>query len=171
MKFFKKRDETLDLESIIKEFTPYVKTMINNAVANNLNFEDKEEIVADTFFVLWKNQTKEITDLKAYIAGIAKNLIKEKLRKRKVTCDISNYENSIEFSNAKLFSDERDEIDKIEKSLANLKELDFKIVTMFYYSFQSIKEIAKELNISERNVKTRLFRIRQKIKKELGVGG
>lgn len=171
MKFFKKRDETLDLESIIREFTPYVKTMINNAVANNLNFEDKEEIVADTFFVLWKNQTKEITNLKAYIAGIAKNLIKEKLRKRKVTCDISNYDNSIEFSNAKLFSDERDEIDKIEKSLVNLKELDFKIVTMFYYSFQSIKEIAKELNISERNVKTRLFRIRQKIKKELGVGG
>lgn len=144
--------------------------MINNAVANNLNFEDKEEIVADTFFVLWKNQTKEVTDLKAYIAGIARNLIKEKLRKRKITCDISDYENIIEFSNAELFSDERDDIEKIENSLENLKELDFKIVTMFYYSCQSIKEIAKNLNLSEINVKTRLFRIRQKIKKELGVG-
>lgn len=167
MKFSKERNEAFDLEAIVKEFTPYVKTIINHAVGSNLSAEDKEEIVADTFFVLWKNQAKEITDLKAYIAGIARNLIKEKLRKRKVTSDISDYENSISFSNANLFSAERDEI---EKSLANLKEVDFKIVTMFYYSFESIKEIAKELNISEINVKTRLFRIRQKIKKELGVG-
>ncbi len=167
MKFSKERNEAFDLEAIVKEFTSYVKTIINHAVGSNLSAEDKEEIVADTFFVLWKNQAKEITDLKAYIAGIARNLIKEKLRKRKVTSDISDYENSISFSNANLFSAERDEI---EKSLANLKEVDFKIVTMFYYSFESIKEIAKELNISEINVKTRLFRIRQKIKKELGVG-
>lgn len=170
MKFSKETNEAFDLEAIVKEFTPYVKTIINHAVGSNLSAEDKEEIVADTFFVLWKNQAKEITDLKAYIAGIARNLIKEKLRKRKVTCDVSDYENSISFSNVELFLEERNEIEKIEKSLANLKEVDFKIVTMFYYSFESIKEIAKELNISEINVKTRLFRIRQKIKKELGVG-
>ena len=41
------------------------------------------------------------------------------------------------------------------------------------YDFEDIKpkDIAKILNISELNVKTRLHRIRKKIKKELNCGG
>ena len=163
-------DNKLDLEKIVKEFTPYVKTIINNVVNDNLSYEDKEEIIIDTFFILWKNQDKVITSVKSYIAGITKNLIKEKLNKKVTTYDISEFENIIEFLNVDLFLSERSEIDKIEKSLTNLKELDFKIVTMFYYSSKSVKDIAKELKISEMNVKTRLFRIRKRIKKELGVG-
>lgn len=160
----------LDLERIVKEYTPYIKTIINNAVNDNLSYEDKEEIITDAFFILWKNQDKVITSVSSYVAGITKNLIKEKLNKRKTIVDISDYENIIEFSDVNLFESDRIEIDKIEKSLENLKEIDKKIVTMFYYSSKSIKDIAKELNISEINVKTRLFRIRKKIKKELGVG-
>ena len=36
----------------------------------------------------------------------------------------------------------------------------------FYYSFKSIKDIAKEQKISEFSVKQRLYRIRNKIRKE-----
>ena len=57
------------------------------------------------------------------------------------------------------------------KKIKNLKEIDVKIITMFYYSNKSIKDIAKELNISEVNTKTRLHRIRKKIKQELKQGG
>ena len=42
---------------------------------------------------------------------------------------------------------------------------------MFYYEELSIKDIAKELNISDVNVKTKLHRIRKKIKQELKRGG
>ena len=42
---------------------------------------------------------------------------------------------------------------------------------MFYYSNKSIKDIAKELKISEVNVKTKLHRIRKKIRQELRKGG
>ena len=92
------------------------------------------------------------------------------MRKKKVTYDISEYENIIEFSNINLFESEREEIEKIEKHLTSLSKLDFEIITMFYYSSKSIKDIAKELNLTEINVKTRLFRIRKRIKKELEVG-
>lgn len=163
-------ENKLDLERIVKEFTPYAQTIINNAVNDKLSYEDKEEIITDTFFILWKNQDKVTASLSSYIAGIIRNLIKKKFHKKMITYDISNYENFIETSNINMFSSERREIDKIEKSLGNLKELDFKIVTMFYYSSKSIKDIANSLNISEVNVKSRLFRIRKKIKKELGVG-
>lgn len=160
----------LDLEMIVNDYSPYIKTIIDNAIGDFLTYEDKEEIITDTFFIIWKNQNKILVSLSSYIAGIVRNLIKEKMRKKKVTYDISEYENIIEFSNINLFESEREEIEKIEKHLTSLSKLDFEIITMFYYSSKSIKDIAKELNLTEINVKTRLFRIRKRIKKELEVG-
>lgn len=162
--------DKLDLEKIVKDYSPYIKTIIDNSIGEILDYEDKEEIITDTFFVIWKNQNKIFVSLSSYIAGIVRNLIKEKLRKKKVTYDISEYENIIEISKVNMFESERDEIEKIEKLFTKLSKLDFEIITMFYYSSKSIKDIAKELKLTEINVKTRLFRIRKKIKKELEVG-
>ena len=113
---------------------------------------------------------RSIYVLDSYIAGITRNLVKEKLRKLHYTVDISNYENIIEMEEKELYEEEREEIAYLENSLKNLKELDIKIINLFYYSSKSIKDIAEELNISETNVKTRLHRIRKKLQKELSKG-
>ena len=154
----------LDLDKIVDDFSPYIKTIINNMVKNNLSYEDKEEILSDVFFVLWKNREKEIISLDSYLAGITRNLVKEKLKKIKITYDISEYENVIEDLNIDVFSDEREDINNCIKNLKNIEQ---KIFNMFYYGSNSIKEIANELKISEFNVNTRLYRIRKKIKKQL----
>ena len=60
-----------------------------------------------------------------------------------------------------------EEISKIDKRLENMKEIDKKIFLDFYYSSKSIKDIANEQKISEFSVKQRLYRIRNKIKKEV----
>lgn len=160
----------LDLDRIIDDFTPYVKKIINNMSGENLTYEDKEEILSDTFFVLWKNRKKDILLLDSYIAGIVKNLTKEKLKKRKITYtyNLQDYENIIDFNNMDLFLEERIEI---ERCLKILKDIELKIFNMFYYSSKSTKDIAYELDISEINVCTKLSRIRKKLKKELNKGG
>ena len=165
-------NENLDLDKIVDDYSYYVRTIINNAVGNNLNAEDKEEILLDAFFILWKNynDNKNIYALDAYIAGIARNLVKEKLRKLHYTVDISKYENIIEMEEKELYEEEREEIACLEKSLKNLKELDVKIINLYYYSSKSVKDIAEELDISESNVKTKLHRIRKKLQKELSKG-
>lgn len=156
----------LDLKRVIQDFEPYVKSIVNKIVGNNLSNEDKEEILADTFFVLWKNREKNIVALDSYISGITRILIKEKLRKRKITYNIDDYENVIESNNIDLFYEQRQKISKVEEKYKNLSSLEIEIVNMFYYSEKSIKEIANKLNLSENNVKSKLFRIRKKIKKE-----
>lgn len=162
----------LDLDKIVDDYSSYVKTIINNAVGNNLKDEDKEEIMLDTFFILWKNfnDSKNIYVLNSYIAGITRNLVKEKLRKINYTVDISDYENIIEMESNALYEEEREEIAYLKKSLKKLKEIDIKIINLYYYSSKSIKDIAKELNISESNVKTKLHRIRKKLNKQLSKG-
>lgn len=159
-------NKKLDLDRIVDEFTPYVKTVINNSANGYLKKEDKEEILEDTFVILWENQNKEIIYLESYLASIARNLVREKIRKNKFTYDISDYENTLAYyDNIELFSNELEKINRLKISYKCLKPLEFEIINLYYYSSKSIKEIAKELNISESNIKTKLFRIRKKLKK------
>ncbi|MBR0350643.1 MAG: sigma-70 family RNA polymerase sigma factor [Clostridia bacterium] len=162
----------LDLDRIVDEYSNYVRTIANNASKNLLSPEDKEEILIDTFFILWKkyNDNKNIYALDAFIAGITRNLVKEKLRKMHYSVDISDYENVIEIQENELFEEEREEIEKLKNSLKNLKDIDIKIINSYYYLSKSIKDIAEEFDISQSNVKTRLHRIRKRIQKQLNKG-
>ena len=66
-----------------------------------------------------------------------------------------------------MFSEEREKLNNLEIGYKALTEMELEVISMFYYSGKSIKEIAKELKLSETNVKTKLFRIRRKLKKYL----
>ena len=166
-------NKRIDLDRIVNDYTPYIRKVIQNMVGNNLTEEDKEEIILDTFLVLWKryNENFKINSLDSYMAGITRNLIKEKLKSIKYNIDINQCENLIGYSNLETYTQEREEINELYRKINNLKEVDIKIMNMFYYYAKSIKDIAKELKTSEVNVKTRLHRIRKKIKQELKKGG
>lgn len=164
------KNNELDLERIINEYSSYIAIIINNMASTNLSNEDKEEIISEVFFILWKNKHKlDINkSLSSYIAGITRNLVKEYLRKIKINVDISDYENSLYGYDKIDFLDTNiQEIRRIEKKLENMKEIDKTIFLDFYYSSKSIKDIAKEQKMSEFSVKQRLYRIRNKIKKEV----
>lgn len=164
------KNNELDLERIINEYSSYIAIIINNIASTNLSNEDKEEIISEMFFILWKNKHKlDINkSLSSYIAGITRNLVKEYLRKIKINVDISDYENSLYGYDKIDFLDTNiQEIRHIEKKLENMKEIDKTIFLDFYYSSKSIKDIAKEQKMSEFSVKQRLYRIRNKIKKEV----
>ena len=168
IKYYIKNNE-LDLEKIINEYSSYTATIIDNMARNSLNDEDKEEIVSEVFFILWKNKNKLNVNkyLSSYIAGITRNVVKEYLRKIKINFNISDYENSLyNYDKIDLLDDNVEEISKIEEKLKNMKKIDKTIFLDFYYSFKSIKDIAKEQKISEFSVKQRLYRIRNKIRKE-----
>lgn len=163
------KNNELDLEKIINVYSSYTATIIDNMARNSLKDEDKEEIVSEVFFILWKNKNKLNINkyLSSYIAGITRNVVKEYLRKVKINFDISDYENSLyNYDKIDLLDDNVEEISKIEKKLKNMKKIDKTIFLDFYYSFKSIKDIAKEQKISEFSVKQRLYRIRNKIRKE-----
>ena len=168
IKYYIKNNE-LDLEKIINEYSSYTATIIDNMARNSLNDEDKEEIVSEVFFILWKNKNKLNVNkyLSSYIAGITRNVVKEYLRKVKLNFNISDYENSLyNYDKIDLLDDNVEEMSKVEKTLSKMKIIDRTIFLDFYYSSKSIKDIAKEQKISEFSVKQRLYRIRNKIRKE-----
>ena len=167
-------NQELDLEKVIDEYSPYVRTIIKNMASEYLSAEDIEEIISDTFFILWKNTEKLEDDkiLSSYIAGITRNLVKEKSRVININFDISDYENTLQ-DNIKvdMICEQREKVNILEKTVKELNEDDISIFNLYYYSSMKISEIAKVLNISDFNVKMRLHRIRKKIKKEFSKGG
>ena len=130
----------LNLEKIVDEYSGYVHKVVKNMVGKNITEEDEEEIIADTFFILWKNT--------------------EKLDKEK---QITSYIDMV--------YEEREKTELIRKATNQLKQEDITIFNLYYYSSRKIKEIANIMNIPEFKVKSRLYRIRKKLKKELEKGG
>lgn len=162
-------NSTVNLDKLIDDYSSYLRTIITNYASIQLSNEDIEEILIDTFLVFWKNSSNTIICPKAYLIGIAKNLVREKIRNYHFTYDISDFENTLPYNdNIDFILEKREKIRNLQISYKSLNEIDFKILGLFYYNLKSTKDISKELNISEANVRTRLVRIRKKLKKILG---
>lgn len=163
-------DEKIDITNIIKDFAGYVFVIIKNSKCNFTD-EDIEEIASDVFLVLWQNRNKlDINkEIKPYIAGITKNLIMKKQRTiTNQNLNIQIIEKTIH-DNIDIYTstEEKEKTTIIMEELKNMKEEDRKIFMSYYYFSKRIKNISKELNISEIKVKSRLSRIRKRLKKEL----
>ena len=167
------KGNVLDIDKIIDDFSGYLYTIIQNA--GNFMKEDIEEIISDTYLILWNNQYKLDLDkkLSSYLVGIVKNLIKQKYK------IFNNIYENIECYEEILITNERldvvienNEINrKIIELLNKLKVEDKEIFYEYYFYSRKIKEIASINNISESKVKVMLHRTRNKLRKELLKGG
>ena len=163
-------DNKLDIERLMNDYTNYIFSIIRNNYTN-FSDEDIEEIILDVFFTLWNNQSKLDINKKmsSYIAGITKNLIKKKYRNIKKSCEnIEDFENKlIDFSNIELTFIQKEKNRIITEELKNFKIEDKNIFYSYYYDEKNINEIANNFNMSASKVKSKVFRIRKRLYKEL----
>lgn len=166
-----KNNNELAIEDIVAGYSNYVYKIIKN-ISKNISNEDTEEILLDVFMAVWNNREKlkEELPLKPYIVGVTKNTIKNKCRNIKFTYNIEEY-NIENFTDINEIIEQGEKNKIISKELNTMKQEDNKIFVLYYYNSMSIKEIANKLNSSETNIKTRLHRIRKRLKKALMEGG
>ena len=164
----------LDIDKVVEDYYGYIYMIVKNTRSIGILEEDIEEIISDVFLALWKNYANltEETKLKPYLAGIAKNVLKNKYRKTKMDYSISDYEEQLVTPHTlEIISEEREQNEMIRKSLRNMKPEEYQIFMAFYYENKKIKEIAKKLDVSESKVKVILHRVRKELKIQLKKGG
>ena len=158
----------LNIESVVKDYSSYVQTIIKSKT--RINQDDEEEIISDVFVTLWNNQDRLDINKKmsSYIAGITKNLIKKKYREIKEFDNIDDFDERLIFNeNLIIYSTVDEQYDDLLRELNKLKEEEQKIFLMYYFENKKIKEISKLLNFSESKVKMKLNRSRNKLRKNL----
>lgn len=164
----------IDIDKMIDYFYGYVYIIVKNGVSIAITNEDIEEIISDVFVAIWKNSRDllKTTEIKPYLTGIAKNVIRNKYRNTELNFSISDYEeNLVDTCNIEKITEENEQNKVIFNTLKTVKTKEYEIFIMFYYESKSVKEIAKVLNLSISNVKTTLHRVRKIIKRNLEDGG
>ena len=167
-------NDKIDIDKLLDDFYGYVYIIAKNTVSNYITNEDIEEILSDVFVAVWKNSNKlsDTTDLKAYLSGTTKNIIRNKYRKIEINFSITDYEERIiADSNLEKITEENEQNKIIKNTLRTLKTEEYIIFIKFYFEAKTINEIAKELNCSVGRVKVILHRVRKKIKRKLEDGG
>lgn len=166
--------EKLDIDKLLNDFYGYVYIIVKNGVSIHITDQDIEEIISDVFIAIWKNSSKlsNTIDIKAYLAGISKNVIKNKYRKNELNVSISEYEEKIvDISNLEKRVEENEQNVIIKNTLKTLKNEEYNAFIMFYYEAKTTKQIAEKLKCTVGKVKVILHRVRKKIKRNLEDGG
>ena len=148
-----------NIELIIDEYSNYIFKIVDNVVGTSLPYQDKEEIVSDVFYLLWKNQNNIQSNLKSYIGTIARNCSYEKLGKNKITfeyTEVQDISNLVEYDNILIIKEKLNKLTAEEKN----------IFYLYYVDGLKIKDISKKLNKNISAIKIRLFRIRKKLKED-----
>lgn len=134
------------------------------------NTEEAEEVAQDSFIKAYDSLPSFRGDSKfstwLYRIVYHKSLDRLKMNKRHRTYEIieeitddnlDHIENGLEY----MLSEERTGI--IKKCIDQLPEEDAAIISLFYFEEQSVKEIAMVTDLTEDNIKIKLYRSRKKL--------
>lgn len=158
-----------DKDSFDLLYEEYYLSLYRTALLILGNREEAEDVLQDTFLSIYKNinNLKEFNKLRPWIFSILKNscYTRYKNRKREFPDEFI-----LEKADSKLISSGEDEFvlnNEVESALLKLNHKEREVLILFYYDDFSIEEIAKILKTFQGTVKSRLFRARKNLKKEI----
>ena len=157
-------------EPVEKLIEQYQKHIFAAAFSVCQNIEDADDVVQDTF-LKYHSSKKEFSSnehIKAWLLRVAINKAKDHTRSfwKKNTISIEELMMASP-DNEELPLTQKDEGKEILEEVMKLPTKYRIVIHLFYYEDYSVEEIAKVLGLSVSNVKTRLSRARNMLKKEI----
>ena len=145
------------------------------------NISDAEEIVQEAFVEAYfrLDTLQKPCRFGGWLRRIVTNIAIMRFRQRRLTIsfeEVSNIyshnEGEIRYNYYDTLSpldqfEEKERADKLDAAISTLPQTYRQVIMMFYFDAQSYKEIAAELDISVAALKSRLYRAKAKLKKEM----
>lgn len=156
------------LKWFMGKYTPYVSTIIYNIIGSAMTSADVEEVASDVFFALWENADKVNSgSVRGYLGAVARNKAKNKFREAgfELTLDEELYiSEDLPLEELQM---ERELQHIVRKKVLEMTEPDREILLRYYYYYQSIQRISREMDMSVSNIKVRLHRARNTLRSAL----
>ena len=163
-------------EQIVREYWP---RMFKFALIYTQNNETSQELVQDTFLVLWNNRAilKDNTNLITYLMVVLRNKclnLLEQTRIRQLYIEEIDDETIYQRANLYVLQDEASQIVEsedlhkaIERALSKLPEKTREVFMLSRYDGLKNQQIAETKNISQKTVEYHISKALQILKEEL----
>ncbi len=155
------------IQSLYKEIAP---RLTNHLVASGQGYAAACDVVQETFLRIWKMRDQLRND-DSQVSGlaftIAKNLVREHFRKDSrmtLQAEITDGEAGVVEPVVERQSDTGELRRRLQEAFAALPPLLREAYSMFQIMGLPIAEIARRTNVSESNVKVRIFRAKEKLR-------
>ena len=172
MQLIRARDEK-GLEELMKHYGPLMRYIIAPILPDA---QDQEECLSEISMRIWEKvdlYDKEKGKLNVWITALTRNAAVNKARKRKPT--ISLEEVTTEAVSSEKTPEEivleKERQQELKKALNHLSVKERNLFYRKYYYLQPTAQIAAELGMTERAVEGKLYRLKQRLRKELGGAG
>lgn len=156
------------LKWFMGKYTPYVSTIIYNIIGSTMTSADVEEVASDVFFALWENADKVNSgSVRGYLGAVARNKAKNKFREAGFELPLDEELYISEDLPLEELQMERELQLIVRKKVLEMTEPDREILLRYYYYYQSIQRISREMGMSVSNIKVRLHRARNTLRSAL----
>ena len=156
------------LKWFISKYTPYVSTVIYHIIGSAMTAADVEEVASDVFFALWENADMVNSgSVRGYLGSIARNKAKNKFREAGFDLPLDE-----ELYISEDLPLEEQQIEKelqavVRRKVMDMPEPDREILLRYYYYYQPITRISREMGMTAANIKVRLHRARNALRSTL----
>ena len=154
------------LEWFIFTYSGYVSAIIHNIIGEFMDMSDVEEAASDVFVALWENR-KKVYFAKGYLAAVARNTAKNKLRSAGNDLSLEDDLVGIEALSPGEVVEKRELMREVQRAVTGMEWPDREIFLRYYYYCQNLNVIASEMDMNLSTVKTRLRRGRERLRAKL----
>lgn len=165
-----KNGDSAALLYLMDKYTNYISKVIYMVGKSFFTNEDVEEMTADCFIKVWKMSSTFIMkeeSLKSYLAVMARNIAKNKLKARKI--EYFPLQEDCVFTSADLEDTAlmKEAVCMINNCISCFEQPDKDIFLLRYFYFFKIREIAQRLGLNPKTVESKLRRGKMKLRKLL----
>ena len=156
----------MDKQKADQIITEYLKKIYGFAIKKSYSYDEAEELCAEIVCEVYLSLRKadEIISMERYIWRISNYVYSKYVSSRKKHEGISIDGMQIPYWENDAFEESEEELSRLRREIAFLKEKRRQIVYRFYYEDKSISVIAKEMEIPEGTVKWHLNKAKIELK-------
>ena len=164
------RDQNAGMEALLGRYAPLLRYVVGGVLRDK---QDAEDCYSEVTLLLWRrlaDYDPERGSLTAWLTAVARNTalnhLKAKLRRERHLAEPEADAPAPDTPEDALLRRERTE--RLNAAIGRLGETDRQLFYRHYYYLQPVAQIAAEMGMTERAAEGRLYRLRQRLRQELG---